>query len=56
MDPKNAPYKCPCGQVYWNEDSFHIHLKDCTEAQIFMREVEHYRRLTKYLVNPEDFK
>lgn len=59
MDPNNAPYKCPCGSGSWNKDDFYTHLKDCPEAYAFLKITkqlfEHYRKLSKYLVNPEDY-
>ena len=58
-DPKYAPYKCACKAPFWNKEDFFNHLKNCTEAREFLKVThqlfEHYRKLSKYLVNPEDF-
>ena len=58
-DPKYAPYKCCCKAPFRNKDDFFNHLKNCDEAREFLKVThqlfEHYRKLSKYFVNPEDF-
>jgi len=58
-DPKYAPYHCACKAPFWNKDDFYNHLKDCNEAMEFLKVTkqifEHYRKLSKYLHNPEEF-
>ena len=58
-DPKYAPYHCACKAPFWVKDDFYNHLRECTEALEFLKVThqlfEHYRKLSKYLVNPEDY-
>ena len=54
MDPKYAPYKCPCGRVFWIEGEFRPHIKDCPDSREFIKFLKHYQSLAKYIVDPED--
>src|SRR3990172_7452893 len=58
-DPKYAPYKCCCKAPFWNKEDFYNHLTTCTEAREFLKVTkqlfDHYRKLSKYLHNPEEF-
>ena len=58
-DSAYAPYHCACKAPFWNKDDFYNHLKDCNEAMEFLKVTKqifnHYRKLSKYLHNPEEF-
>ena len=58
-DSAYAPYHCACKAPFWNKDDFYNHLKDCDEALEFLKVTKqifnHYRKLSKYLHNPEEF-
>ena len=52
MDPKNAPYKCPCGGFAWSKAEFWQHIDECPDAREFFKV---YNQLKKYYVNPEEY-
>ena len=54
MNPKYAPYKCPCGIAFWDEYSFGEHLKECPDAREFIKCWKHYNNtLKKHIVDEE---
>jgi len=54
MNPKYAPYKCPCGIAFWDEYSFGEHLKECPDAREFIKFWKHYNNtLKKHIVDEE---
>lgn len=52
MDPKNAPFHCPCGKDLWSKDDFWAHVDDCPDAKEFFKM---YKKLQRVYVDPEEF-
>ena len=37
MSLKLAPYKCSCRAVFYQKETFRLHLEECPEAQEFLK-------------------
>lgn len=56
MDPKYAPYKCPCGRPFWVKEDFRTHIADCPDSIEFIKIFKQYQQLAKTIVDPEDLR